>query len=739
MINRYPVTNNPPARTRIILLFVCLILCCRLSAEVSFDAQVPQLQFAASEITAALTARGEQASIKLTVDAAAPLSAEGFSLTRSNTGITVIGKDAAGAMYGGLDVAETIRSQGVAAITATTQNPYMPERGVKFNIPLDVRSPSYSDVGDAAQNNIGEMWNMEFWTKYIDALARSRYNHISLWSMQPFPSLVHVPEYPEVSLADVKRSKGPFMEHYSTLGVGWKGPEFENYETLKVMTIHEKIEFWRAVMAYGKSRNVGFYLVTWNIFDYGINGKYGITDDPNNLTTIDYYRKSVKQLILTYPELKAIGVTTGENMFTQPVGTILAQGAVGEKLPHMKAADKEDWILKTYAAGTLDALAEQPTRKIRFIHRMQMANVHEILSKMEPLLTHPRVDFVYSFKYAQAHVYSATRQPFGEKFSDVIRGKVKTMWTLRNDDVYLFRWAAPDFVREFIKNIPHDISAGCYYGHDGFTIGREFTQLNAESPRQLEIEKHWLQWMLWGRFAYDPDYSNERISALLSARYPEVDSVKLLDAWQKASLVYPRVTGFHWGSLDFKWYIEGTRGRPSYTKSIGAQATSGFHDVETFINLPPHQYAGVQSISDFVAGKTTENLTPFALADLIDRDVDAASATLKAFPAVNNKELTLTLDDIRIICEMGRYYADKIRGSTYVAMARKSALAADKDKAIAALTQASDHYKKYVGLVTLNHVNQIWFNRVGILNFTKQMDDAMADIEIARKIEVKNP
>ena len=39
---------------------------------------------------------------------------------------------------------------------------------------------------------------------------------------------------------------------------------------------------------------------------------------------------------------------------------------------------------------------------------------------------------------------------------------------------------------------------------------------------------------------------------------------------------------------------------------------------------------------------------------------------------VKDKELRLTIDDIRIVCEMGRYYADKIRGSTYVALARKS-------------------------------------------------------------------
>ncbi len=703
------------------------------SADVSLGSPSPQLQFAANEINAALASRGERISLALTVDASAELKAEGFSIVKAGNGFKVIGKDSAGAMYGGLDLAETIRSEGVAAVRPTQQNPYMPTRGTKFNIPLDVRSPSYTDVCDAAQKNIGEMWNMDFWTTYIDTLAKSRYNTISLWSMQPFNSLVKVPEYPDVSLADVKRSKGPFKENYSLFGTGWKGPEFENYETLKTMTIEDKIAFWRAVMAYGKSRNISFYIITWNIFDYGIDGKYGITDDARNPTTIDYFRKSVKELILTYPDLAGVGVTTGENMFEAAVG----DGEYGKKVRHMKPSAKEDWMVKTYVAGTLDALEAQPDRKIRFIHRMQMADANEILTKMKPLMDHPRIDFVFSFKYAQAHVYSATRQPFGEDFTPVIRGKVKTLWTLRNDDIYLFRWGAPDFVREFMKNIPGEVSEGYYYGHDGFTSAREFTQLDPESPRQLEVQKHWLQFMLWGRLGYDPSYTNDRIVAMIGARYPEVDGKKLLTAWQNASMVYPRVTGFHWGALDFMWYIEGMRGRPSYAKEQGAQITSGFHDVETFINMPTHKYGGVQSIPDFVAGKPSDNMSPLRLADLIDQDVEAAATTLRGFGAVKNKELRLTLDDINIICEMGRYYSDKIRGSTYVAMARKNKSQADKDKAIEALTRAADHYKKYVSLVTANHVGRIWFNRVNTLNFEHQIADTIADLGIAQKIELQ--
>ncbi|NJL31793.1 MAG: hypothetical protein HC898_09270 [Phycisphaerales bacterium] len=122
---------------------------------------------------------------------------------------------------------------------------------------------------------------------------------------------------------------------------------------------------------------------------------------------------------------------------------------------------------------------------------------------------------------------------------------------------------------------------------------------------------------------------------------------------------------------------------------------------------------------------------------MLDQDVESATAALNSVGKVQNKELRLTLDDISTICEMGRYYADKIRGATYVALARRSKLQADKDQAIEALTKAAEHYQNYVSLITNHHVNQIWFNRVGILNFKNQIADALADIEIARKIEVQ--
>ena len=82
------------------------------------------------------------------------LKAEGFSIEKDDEGIRVIGADAAGLMYGGLELAEQIRIYGLERVKETKQNPYMELRGTKFNIPLDMRTPSYTDVCDDAHKNI---------------------------------------------------------------------------------------------------------------------------------------------------------------------------------------------------------------------------------------------------------------------------------------------------------------------------------------------------------------------------------------------------------------------------------------------------------------------------------------------------------------------------------------------------------------------------------------------------------
>lgn len=635
-----------------------------------------------------------------------------FKTGKKDKTIFILGKDDAGLMYGGLEVAEIIQTRGIEFVGNQIQNPYMKVRGTKFNIPLDVRTPSYSDVSDAAQNNIAEMWNFDFWKEYIDNLARYRFNTISLWSLHPFPSMVKVPDYPDVALDDVHRSKAEFNENYELSGMGFDSPEIvNNYEVLRKITIGEKMDFWRKVMAYGKERNVHFFIITWNIFVNGTFGKYGITDKLENPVTRDYFRKSIKQMILEYPDLAGIGLTTGENMY------------------NYTNEQKEEWAFETYGKGVLDAIDQQPGRKFTLIHRQHQTSAKEVIKIFNDVVSNPDINFLFSFKYAQAHVYSSVNQVNHYNFIDDITkaGNLKTLWTLRNDDVFQFRWGAPSFVREFIKNIPYDVSEGYYYGSDQWIWGREFLGKYSSTPRELEIVKHWYQFMCWGRLGYNPEMSDERFVSIIHSRFPTVNAGEMFDAWQSASMIYPLVTGFHWGSLDFQWYIESGQSQP-----WPANTPTGYHDVNRFITLPPHKGTGYISIPDFVKsfvnGSEMNGLTPVELAQKINNYADVALDWAHRQDSGTNYDLQITTDDIRTIAWLGKYYAHKILGATYLCLFRETGQKQWNQKSIDELNFSAGFWRSYASSALANYHNPLWTNRVGIVDWKENFTWALYDI-----------
>lgn len=721
------------------------------SVALCVDAKTATAEFARQEVEAALKARGDAAALAeleqmgkkagarivlalrseakaveaaKRAGAAEPKAseAEGFSIRVSKSGgaktMWVFGADAGGMLYGALELAETIRLEGLDKVHDADQKPYLAMRGVKFNIPLDARTPSYTDVSDSAQQNIATVWDFAFWQEFIDRLARDRYNFVSLWSLHPFPSMVKVQEYPDVALADVKRSRAKWKENYALEGMGFDDPEItRDMETLKAMTIEEKIAFWRKVMAYAKSRNVDFYVMTWNIFVNGTEGKYGITDKIDNPVTADYFRKSVKAMLLTYPDLAGIGLTTGENM------------------PKATSAQKEEWAFKTYGMGVMDAAKEAPGRKIRFIHRQHQTGAQEITKRFEPMIKNPDIEFNFSFKYAQAHVYSSMEQPFCKDFVGDLNG-VKTLWTLRNDDFYHVRWGAPDFVREFMQKIPVAVSQGYYYGSDQWIWGREFLSAEPESPRELEIAKHWYEWMLWGRLGYDPTVSDARFEKIIAARFPGADAKRLFTAWQEASMAFPLVTGFHWGAMDFQWYAEACKSRPE-----PAQTASGFHDVNRFITLKPHPGTDNVSIPDYVkavmAGKKAKGTTPVRVSHELGQHAEKALKIAAGMREGDSKELSQTLNDIRAMGWLGKYYSAKILGATELALYRASGDEAHKKAAVAALTEGAAAWEQYVGLLRAQYRNPLWTNRVGIVDWEKLSAEVKRDIAIAEEAKRK--
>ena len=652
--------------------------------------------------------------IVLTVEKESDDGAQSYSIRVQNEGgrrvITVRGADAVGAMYGGLDIAEAVRTGTLDLLKDADQSPYIARRGIKFNIPLDLRTPSYTDCSDAGQANIPEMWERAFWTAFLDAMARNRYNVLSLWSLHPFPSLVKVPEFPEVALNDVWRTRAKLDDTFSFAGSDMVRPDMlADHEVVKRMTIDEKIEFWRWVMQHAADRGIQVYVFTWNVFTWGAEGKHGITNDLGNEITKKYFRASVREMVKTYPLLAGMGITAGEGMPER-----------------MDSKAKEAWLSATYAEGVRDALRDDLKREFGMIHRFHWTAQGDILDAFKD---YPG-PFEFSFKYSVAHMYSITKPPFIQPLLENLAPGRKTWLTVRNDDIYTFRFGDPAYIREYVLNMPpSDKISGFYMGPDGYVWGRDFLERHPDSgPRPLVIEKQWYAFMLLGRLAYDPSLPDSRFERMLAARHPQASSPHLFRALQSASQVMPLTTRFFWGDIDLKWYPEA---------SLSHRRSKGYYTVSHFMEGVTMPGSEVLCIRDWRARLTArepmEQTTPLEIADALDGSASKTFASLDALreAAKEDSELRKTVSDCEALAWLGRYYASKIRGASALALFDGNGDTFEHEAALRHLGDALAHWKRYAAIRDAHYVPAL-YNRVGHVNVTALTEQVAADLDIAR-------
>ena len=691
-----------------------------LAAAVVLPAGAPgPLQFAAGEIDRAATAtKSPLPQVRLEIgDSGVPHS---YRIERAGATWRVIGADAAGAMYGGLDVAEAVRLGTLAQLPDGERRPFIARRGLKFNIPLDVRTPSYSDNADAFQANIPEMWSREIWREVLDEMARHRFNVLTLWNLHPFPSIVKVPEYPDVALNDVLRARfDHFDESFSHIGNDLFRPALlDGAEVVKRMSIDEKITFWREVLEMARDRGVEVYWFTWNTFLCGVEGRHGLTRAQPDDNLVRYFRASVRETVKTYPLLAGIGITAGEYM-DKTLGGLT----------------KEQWLWQTYGEGVRDALKDEPGRPFRLIHRFHQTDLAEVLREWKD---YPG-PFDFSYKFAVAHMYAATRPPFIDPLLEVLPKTHRTWLTVRNDDIYSFRWGDPAFAREFVHQMPGpDQCAGFYMGPDGYCWGREAMDLEPESPRQLVMRKQWFSFMLWGRLAFDPDLPDALFERTLAVRFPQAPAAQLLAAWSAASRVFPEITRFFWGNIDLKWLPEACLSHPRYR---------GFYTVRHFVEGETMPGSGNLDIREWrerrLKDQPMNGVTPLEVAANLWRHADEALSGVTRIRAANDgrkparettaaKELRLTLSDLEAFSHLGRYYAEKIEGACDLALYDATERGEHQQSAVKHLREAFEHWQAYATAYARQYRQPLLYNRVGRVDIPRLADRVAADIQLAR-------
>lgn len=633
----------------------------------------------------------------------------------SNGKVKINGGDSSALMYAVLDLAERLSfNENLKSLNEIHEKPYIGYRGIKLNIPLDGRLPSFDDTGDASQNNISVMWEWDYWKNLLDDMAKNRYNLLTLWSTNPFPAMVRVPEYPDIYLDDICQYTGKITPATNFF---WKDEDIQNSKNLKIlkrMSIDEKIAFWTKVFNYATDRGVDIHLYNWNIFVYGAEGKYGITWDQQNPKTVDYVRNSVKAFLKTYPMVKGIGVTAGEYVDKTIKGRY----------------SSENWLWETYGQGIMDAKYENPKLDVRFIFRQHWSDwsyVNDAFRNFDGILD-------ASFKYSRARMFSGTTPPwFNHIFRESVEHyEIKSWFNLRNDDLFNFRWGNPEYANEYILNMPKELSPGYFVGSDGYIWGRVFNSKDKRLDGTFEYKKHWYNFMIWGRAGYNPYLKSDFYKKKLKITFPFTDENILYDTWKLTSDIVEWVDKIFFRQNDHMFSMEECMGNIQYVDN--------FININEMIKIGSMPEQNVISIANYAKGITTEGkITPFDVADKLD---NSSKGLLAGFDKLkcnsDDAQFMETLVDFKAMAYLGRYYADKIRAATYVALYRVKGNAGYKENAIKYAKLSRKEWKNYSDVSKSAYYPQL-LSRVSYFDWDFTYEKTKEDLEIARKAQYGDP
>jgi hypothetical protein len=271
--------------------------------------------------------------------------------------------------------------------------------------------------------------------------------------------------------------------------------------------------------------------------------------------------------------------------------------------------------------------------------------------------------------------------------------------------------------------------AGFYMGPDGFVWGREFVSKDPELSGELEIDKHWYRFMLWGRLGYDLTLTRDFFEKRLKHRFAEARPPLLYDTWAAASQIIPQVNRFFFRVNDFQFSPEGCVSR------------QGFLTVDAFFEHPPLRGSGILSVQNYasavIADRRFDGITPPAVADNLDR---MARKTLRGVETLRKapnlgKELAAMLTDMEAMAYLGRYYADKIRGAAALAVFRAdSKRKAYHSRAVRHLTNAVEEWQAYARVSTSQYRPQL-FSRTNYMDWWKRFEDVKKEVETVRNLK----
>ncbi len=619
--------------------------------------------------------------------------ADGFELKNKNGTLLLLANNKRGLLYGLQDIQEQYSAQKKwHKIKSKKVDAHYKFRAIKFNLPWY----SYRS-GEHLSLHYKTCRDLNYWESFLDMMLENKFNALTLWNMHPYMFMVKSEAFPEAS---------PFSDEEM---LEWKN-------------------FWHSLFKMAKDRGIDTYILNWNIFvsdefskaynvaDYSASSGFYGAGETNELIE-KYTREIVTQTINEYDDLTGIGIS------------------LGERMGGMTSEERKDWIDRTIIAGLKNA-----KREARLIYRAPLSaglSSEGSASKATEEITREAIENIdlenevyIPFKYNWSHAHSSPKVSIvhggilTDTYWDPEPKNYKGLWTMRNEDFFVLRWAQPDFIRSFMANNSQHYIGGCIIGSETYIPAKDYFTKPEYRTWDYAFERQWLFYKVWGNLLYNDQTTDNYFANAISEKFNIENADELLEAWKFASMNANRFACFHQGTWDATIYTEG------FT-TIGGK----FIDINKFISQPVLDSSYV-NITDFVQGNYTEDqITPLELAEVTENESKQAAQIAQKYSKkyAGNQDLQIELNDIEAWSHYGLYFASKIRAGVALQRYRQQSNQIDKEEAIKYLQNALTHWKNLVESVEKYNVEVFPYQFDQNFSWRKHIKDVENDIVIATK------
>jgi hypothetical protein len=586
------------------------------------------------------------------------LPKEGFSMRSGKDIIIIEGNDNSGALYGCLELADRINAKhSLPTGIKLYDKPEMVLRGTCIGLQKPALLPGRGTYEyPYTPENFPWFYDKALWSRYLDTLAENRMNSLYLWNGHPFASLVRVKEYAyavEVDDATFKKNEEMYR---------WLADECD------------KRGIWLIQMFYN--------IIVSKPFAEKNHLK---TQDRNrHIIPIisDYTRKSIAAFVEKYPN----------------VGLLVALGEAMEGV----GQDDIDWFTKTIIPGVKDGLkALGKTEEPPIVLRAHDTDAPEVMKYAKP---------IYSNLYTEAKFNGealTTYTPHGP-WADLHR-TLSHIGTVQIENVHIlanlepFRYGSADFIQKSILAMHNVYEAnGLHLYPQASYWDWPYTADNANGKRILQLDRDWIWYKEWSRYAWNAHRNRadevKYWSAQLAAKYGTTPKIgkDILDAYEESGEIAPMILR-RFGITD------GNR----QTMTLGML-------MQQLVN--PEKF-GLFSLLYNSEGPVGEMMSEYAerewkhqphvgetpvqvINNIIARGKKATAAADKASVGVgtNKEEFNRLKNDMYCYQAMANSYAYKVKAALWVLRYKYSDDVADLDKALPELRTSLKYFEELVKL-----------------------------------------